>query len=211
MQSLVEKIQSIIPEQKNRHTYFQLKHFIICKEPTVQSRINACLRELENRKQSLEAIELQIADEFDNKLILEAKINKYSKKDDDISQIKVRKLGRAFKQLDKHIESLRIKMRGIEQESLFLIELYEELIKQEPPKDWDDFQVQAEYWNAKLTHELKICLTLSGNINNDLVSSIMALPNDLPVKQRLLTIYKTRTEPEKLILQKNEDKIENNG
>lgn len=213
MHSLVEKIKSIIPEQKNRHSYFQIKHFIICKEPTVQSRINACLIELEERRQSLEGLELQIADDIDNKLILVEKINKYSTKDDNISQIKVRKLERASRQLDKHIESLRVKMRGIEQESLFLIELYDELVKQEPPKYWDDFQVQSEYWNAKLANELKICLTLSGNISNDLVHSIMALPNDLPVKQKLLDIYKVRTEPtfaEKLILKK-EEKIEHNG
>jgi len=45
-----------------RHSYFQLKYFLIGKEPTNQSKMWQCLRELKSRKESLKSILLERED-----------------------------------------------------------------------------------------------------------------------------------------------------
>lgn len=192
MKSLLEKIDTLLPTPNNRHSFFQIKHFMIGKEPTVQGRLHSCLRELRERRNTLEAIELELAEQFDNKLLLEERAKKLANRDNTISQIKLRKLNRKIKAVDKQLAGLREKVMGIEQESLFIIELYENLLTQEELREWDDFKVQGEYWNAKLLHELKVSLLLSGHISNDLVSSIMALPDQSPAKQQLIGVYQAK-------------------
>ena len=60
----------------NRHSYFQLKHFIIGKEYTNQSRMWCCVRELQARKETLLALEDQIAEFEDDKELLQIDIQK---------------------------------------------------------------------------------------------------------------------------------------
>lgn len=192
MKSLLEKINTLLPPPNYRHTFFQIKHFMIGKEPTVQGRIQACLRELRDRRNTLEAIELELAEQFDNKMLLEVRANKLSHVATTVGQVKTRQIGRKIKAIEKHMNDLREKIMGIEQESLFIIELYEGLLTQEQVREWDDFQVQSEYWNSKLFNELKVSLLLSGHVSNELVSSIMALPDNSPVKQQLVSIYQAK-------------------
>ena len=168
MKSLIEKLQEITENKiPDRHSYFQLKYFVIGKEPTTQAKIRACIIELKTRKDSLENIELQL---------------------------------RELKEV-KQINKLRQKLQYIEQECLFLMEMYEDLIKIEEPKDWDDFKVQTEYWNAKLNIELNSRLLLGQPIDVELVKTICALPDQTPVKQRLMGLVQPK-------LEKNEQNIE---
>ena len=51
-------------EVVQRHSYFQLKYFLIGKEPTNQAKMWQCLRELKTRRQSLKAISLEIESNF---------------------------------------------------------------------------------------------------------------------------------------------------
>ena len=69
MSNILEKIQELFPkdlELSSRHSYFQLQYFLIGKEPTNQSKMWQCLRELKSRKDNLESIDLQIEEEKDN-------------------------------------------------------------------------------------------------------------------------------------------------
>ena len=50
----------------NRHSFFQMKHFIINKEPTHQSRLWQCLRELKVRKEAIDSIKMELEDADDN-------------------------------------------------------------------------------------------------------------------------------------------------
>lgn len=192
MTSLLEKIHDLLPPPNHRHSFFQIKHFMIGKEPTIQGRLHACLRELQDRRNTLEAIETELAEQFDNKLLFEERAKKLATKGNTISQIKLRKLNRRVKAIEKQMAGLREKIIAVEQESLFIIELYENLLTQEELREWDDFQVQGNYWNAKLLHELKVSLLLSGHVSNDLVSTIMALPDNAPAKQQLMGVYQAK-------------------
>ena len=58
--NLREEIKELLKnEVAQRHSYFQLKYFLIGKEPTYQSKMWQCLRELKTRYDSLEAIDLE--------------------------------------------------------------------------------------------------------------------------------------------------------
>ena len=59
----MEKMVEQAPE--NRHSYFQLKYFVIGKEPTLQAQMWQCLRELQARKETLDGITLEIDDTKD--------------------------------------------------------------------------------------------------------------------------------------------------
>ena len=50
----------------NRHSYFQLKYFVVGKEPTTQSKMWRCVKELGARKESLDAIDAEILETQDN-------------------------------------------------------------------------------------------------------------------------------------------------
>lgn len=186
MKSIIEKISGLLPEQRNRHSFFQIKHFIIGKEPTIQGRLHACLRELEERKKTLEAIENEIAEEFDNTLLLREQAKRYEKKNGTVAQIKLRKVRRRTEATEKRIQTLRDKMVAIEQEAMFLIETYEWLLTQEELKEWDDFQVQGDYWNAKLLNELRTSLFFTRHLSSDLINTIMAMPASAPVRRQLI-------------------------
>ena len=65
---LIRRIDEILDEVSvpERHTFFQLKHFIIGKEPTIQAQQWQVIRELRARRESLEALQEQIEDLADN-------------------------------------------------------------------------------------------------------------------------------------------------
>ena len=54
------------PEIRNRHTFFQLRYFVLGKEPTVQSRLRKCLVELRARQESIENLRLSIEEAKDD-------------------------------------------------------------------------------------------------------------------------------------------------
>lgn len=193
MKSLIEKIQDTIPTLPERHSFFQLKHFVIGKEPTVQSQIQACIRELSTRKDDLEALQLEIADEHDNKRLLELHLEKrLAAKQSEKNQIMQRKLKRQISSKEKRIGKLRNRLQSIEQETLFLIEVFEALQKKEPLKEWDEMSVQLEYWNKNLTNEFHTRLILTNSMDNELIRTIMALPDETPIKKELISMYSSR-------------------
>ena len=47
-----QKIENIIKNEiVDRHSYFQLKNFLVGKEPTLQSNLWRCVREIKIRKE----------------------------------------------------------------------------------------------------------------------------------------------------------------
>ena len=59
---LVKEINDVIQKQEinSRHSYFQLKYFLIGKEPTLQSKMWQCLRELKTRNESITNMDLEL-------------------------------------------------------------------------------------------------------------------------------------------------------
>ena len=69
MSDIMEEMRDLLSQQEisQRHSYFQLKYFLIGKEPTYQSKMWQCLRELRNRVESLDNMSLEI-DELKDKI-----------------------------------------------------------------------------------------------------------------------------------------------
>ena len=57
---LKEEISRILKnEVAERHSYFQLRYFLIGKEPTIQSKMCQCIKERKIRKEALDSLELE--------------------------------------------------------------------------------------------------------------------------------------------------------
>lgn len=180
MQSLIEKINSLPAKASERATFFQLKYFVIGKEPTIQAKLQSCLRELNSRKNTIESISIELEEEFDNIELLKISLEK------EESEIQKRKTIRQILAKEKRIESLRKTLKGAEEEANFIIEMFEYINTLEELKDWDDFTVQEEYWNARLTQEFQSRLISGLPVDAEIMKTILALPDKTPIKSKLL-------------------------
>ncbi len=77
-QDLYKELDKIIEKEVvNRHSLFQLKYFVVLKEPTTQARLHTCLQELQTRREGMKAAELEIEELLDNKALFGIKIKKW--------------------------------------------------------------------------------------------------------------------------------------
>ena len=188
---LKEKIQNLMKNQVvDRHSYFQLKYFVIGKEPTTQAKLWRCIRELEARNKSLQAIELEIEETNDDIELLHIK-----EKEDvaygsnkEIAKILTRKQERKTRALVDKLEDLKSKKRYIEEEATFFIQAFESLEKKEKIKPFDDLDAQTEYWNEKLKQELNLKMILRHPFDTELTKTILALDDKMPVKQLMCNV-----------------------
>jgi len=200
MNELSKKIDELAPEgRRQRHSFFQLQYFVIGKEPTVQSKMQACKNELIVRKDEIESFLTMIEESYDNYRIEELRIeeikqNRHPDQLNEVEQINIRNARRKMKVIDYQIEDFKQKLRGKEEEANFLIGLFEKLCEIEEPKDWDSLEVQGEYWNARLTQEIETRLLLGNPPEPEVLKSIYAMPEGLPVKDTIRQLIKHRQE-----------------
>jgi hypothetical protein len=182
-------------EVVQRHSFFQLKYFLIGKEPTVQSKMWQCLRELKQRRESLDAIELERDEVKDKISLIDISMLKLTVAYGDENQpeldrreleIRIRQSDRQKKALAKNLEDLDDKERWLKDECLFFVETFKNLEKVEPLRPFDDIEAQSQYWNEKLTQKANIKMLTQNTIDSELVETIVALPNDLPIKKHTL-------------------------
>lgn len=169
----------------DRHSFFQLKHFVVGKEPTHQAKLWRCVRELESRKKSLDTVKLEIEDCKDKILLTKiehdeqlAKESHPTKKD-----ILERQFNRKIASLENMSKELCVKQRYIEEEAAFFIGAFESLSKIEQIKPYDDLAAQTEYWNEKFANEINLRLLLKQNLDLELIKSILVLEEKTPIKQ----------------------------
>jgi len=203
--SLIDAIESVlskVPEQ--RHSYFQLKHFILDKEPCHQGKLWQCLREIQSRKDSIENVEIEIDEIKDKISLLDLKIEKEKLQLQDIyldsskyhdiclkeSEIKERKLLRNKTILKKNLDKLGKKLGFLQEEVRFLLDCYESLTEIEPVKNYDDIEAQTEYWNEKLSQEVTLRSLLQLPLDAELAKTILALADTVPIKDRLVNSFK---------------------
>lgn len=216
---LDQKIDNLLQaEVVDRHSLFQLKYFIIGKEPTHQSKLWRCLREIESRKESIEQLKLEIDNIKDKKELLNLDISDLKKelkeaenhnmpvepKSHKKSEIKVRMNLRRQCSLDKNIKNLNKKLKFLYQEMDFFYRAYLSLEAKEPLKPYDDFDSQAEYWNEKLSQEFNLKAIFRQIPPTELIGTILALNNDANVKKELIgLIDKLQNDQEKILLKEN--------
>lgn len=183
-------------EIAERHSYFQMKYFIINKEPTIQSKMWQCLREIKTRHESLESIMLEIDEGKDNLELIDINIDKLegalrkrvereaSRSELREREIGIRKLKRKRVLSEKNLEVLTKKMKHIEEEANFFVITFESLNKIEPLKNYDDIDSQKQYWNEKLLQKVNLKMLLHSTVDAEIIETVLALPDDLPIKQQ---------------------------
>jgi hypothetical protein len=181
----------------NRSSFFQLQHFIIGMQPTTQSKLWQCLRELKRKRDAINYIKLEIEEMNDNIALAEIDIEKIEKSvtlhtiDPLYIKEKEINLRKAQRKIDASKSSLKdLEKRSKEEleEASFYAKAFVFLNEQEPLRPFDDPGVQRDYWNEKLTQDLNLSLIFKRPISLEVVKSIFALNDDAPIKKELINI-----------------------
>lgn len=177
-----------------RHTFFQLKHFVIGKELTTQAKLQKCIREVDARKRSLKSMILGIEDATDELRVVELRAEALEKKkpknalDKEHLGIQKRKLGRKREIMLDSIAEMKKKLKETEEETEFFMNAFEQLEAVEPLKRHDDPDANAEFWNENFTQDLRLRLMLQKPIDLELVKCILALDAESPVRKEVVGI-----------------------
>ena len=185
----------------NRHSFFQLKYFLLGKEPTHQAKLWQCLRELDSRRDSWEALLLEIDDVNDNIKLLSLNIKKLESKSNfksdyvkTVHEIKLCKLKRRKIYSEKNLNKLIIKKKNLLEEIDFFLKSYKNLEQVEQLKPFDDLDSQKEYWGQKLLQKLNLRKVMGVAPDLDVLDTILLLPDDIPIKQQTLMEINKRHE-----------------
>jgi len=185
----------------NRHSFFQLKYFLLGKEPTHQARLWQCLREIDARKDSWESILLEIDDVKDDLKIFDLSLERLELKkqfknlhNEKIHEIKISKLRRKKFCTDKNLDKLIIKKKNLLEEIDFFLKSYKNLEQAEALKPFDDLESQKDYWGQKLLQKLNLRKVMGVAPDLDVLETILLLPDDVPIKQQTLLEINKRHE-----------------
>ncbi len=195
MSTDVSKIDDVLRNNMpDRHSFFQLKYFVIGKEPTTQGKMWQCLRELRSRSDALASIDLEIENSKDQMLILALDVKDYGNGmfgveggNEARSEIQIRMLNRQIKALSNKLKELDIRKKNTEEESTFFKKAFISLNEVEEFKDFDDPDAQLEYWNAKISQNLGLRQILRMPPDSELITTALALPDDAAIKKE--TVY----------------------
>ncbi len=179
----LEKLVLKAPEA--RHSYFQLKYFVLGKEPTHQGRLWKCLRELSCKKESLDSLTFQMEDAKDNLELLKIQREKdviFGSYNQEEEIIKERQFNRQQTIMTKSIDKMESQIKFLWQEIKFFIQAYEDLSKFEPMKDYDDINAQKEFWNEKISEDINLRILLQQPFDIELAKTALSLNEDSSVR-----------------------------
>lgn len=178
----------------NRHTFYQLKHFILGKEVTTQAKLQKCIREIEARKNTIKSLILSIEEAIDEIKILEIKEKLLEKKKDkgelhkEYKNIQKRKLNRKKTNILDSVYEMKRKLKETEEETEFFMIAYSQLEKIEPLKRHDDPESNAQFWNENFAQELQLRILLQKPLDLDLVKCILALDPESATRKEMIGI-----------------------
>lgn len=189
-------------EVASRHSYFQLRYFLIGKEPTNQAKMWQCLRELKTRTESLSSLDLEIEETKDKLKLLDITKTELLESLNNATidqglqaariEIKIRQNSRQKTSAEASLASLIERKKWIEEESRFFIETFENIQKIETLKPFDDFESQKQYWQEKLSQKINLKMLMNNQIDHELLETIVALPDDIPIKKQTLVALNER-------------------
>jgi len=190
-----------------RHSLYQLQCFVLAKEHTAQGKLHQCLREIKNRKQSIDAIELEILEQKDKIELIDLDILELNEQAlEGIKQkrkeIQIRRLNRQRQSIESNIKDLENKYKNISEELQFFCSAFDQLNRREKLKSWDDPDVQKEYWSEKLRFETNTRLLLRQLPDIELMKTILCLHDDSPIKKNILQMLTKVNEQKSLMEQK---------
>lgn len=210
---IMEKVLSA--DIVNRHSYFQLKYFVVGKEPTHQSKLWRCLKELQARAESLEGIKIEVENSEDDLVLchieverlnlalkaVEERLEVDSRADGASSppslaplfqleekelHVKIKRSERRVKSVEKHLNTFRKRLKEVEEEATFFIKSFLSLEALEALKPFDDLESQQLYWNEKFAEELNLRHLLGQPVSYELIKSILSLNNESPIKIQIV-------------------------
>lgn len=195
---LLKAIDTVLGDYKitDRHSYFQLRYFIIGKEPTIQSKMWQCLRELESRRSTIHAIDMEIEEVNDQLELLNIEGRKLIQREMKLKnellkeEVKVRQRQNIRRKLagERNREELVKRRRNSMEESGFFLDSFRMLNEREKYKGFDDLESQVQYWSERIGQEVNFRLLLRQPIEAELAKTALALPNDIPVKTQVLSL-----------------------
>jgi hypothetical protein len=192
--AVYDKIINILQDVTtvNRHSYFQIKYFIIGKEPTHQAKLWRCVKELEVRADSLKALRMELDDGIDNLKIMEIGLKRLERDlsvdplDIEERAIQIRKRQRHKLVATEKLTNLQKKVKETEEESAIFLESFNMLQKKEALKPYDDLESQTEMWNEKISQEFNLRGLLGLPVDLELAKTTLALENNVPIKQKFI-------------------------
>lgn len=193
---IIERASKIIGDKgvSSRHTFYQLKHFVLGKELTTQAKMWKCLREVEARLTAAKSMVEGIKEAEDDCRLLEIRSEILEKKKSKSSlhkeykAIQRRKLDRKREGLMAAICDMKKRLTETEEEMAFFLGAYGQLEAIEPLRDHDDPQANAEYWDQNFAQELQLRLMLQKPIDLELVKSILALGETSSTRREMVGI-----------------------
>ena len=206
---LLEQVESILAKSSipDRHTYFQLEKFNIGREPTGQSQLWQIVRELQVRRETVDAYEKDLRDAEDNLELMDLRIERLNREIKEMSkqdspfndlniqehEIAIRKLQREKVALAKSAQRVNSKFKYLLEEMAFLVAGYDRIIRHVGEmKPLDDEVAQKEMWNEKLLEEFNLRILLQRPLESEFVKTIMCLHDDAPVKKHMTKMLEVR-------------------
>jgi hypothetical protein len=218
--NILEEVKSILKNEiAERHTFYQLRFFVVGSEPTNQAKLQCCLRELKSRNTTLQSIQLEIDEIKDNKTLLLLDLDEllqqneedYTEREKIEKMIGVRKLQRKLISLEKQLVDLERKQKYVLEECQFFIVAFREIEKIEPLRNFDELDVQKEYWEAKLGREFRTKLIIGQNIDHELIKAIDQLHDNSDLKMQIKQLIEKRQQEMPSFKIELEDKSEKNN
>jgi len=183
----------------NRHSYFQLKYFVVGKEYTLQSKMWCCVRELNARKQSIVAMQAQLDDLRDEISLADIDIERMQKMDlhsDELNTrervVRISKRERQKRGIEQSVLDVQRKLRDAQEEANFFVQTFDALAEKEELKPYDDLPSQTAYWNEKLTQEVYLRTLLNHPLDLELIKTILSIKDDSPIKIETLNMLEAR-------------------
>lgn len=196
---LYQKMEEVLKQSpENRHSYFQMKYFVIGKEPTTQGQMWQCLRELQSRKATIDSLSLSIEETKDQIELQEIEQAKELHRIDHPNFItdtgfpealkerekiiKCRQYERKKQQLQISLTQLEESLRFAWQEAKFFLQMFEAIRRVVPLREYDDLEAQKEYWNERIGQQINLKLLLQQPLDIELVNTALALHEDAPIR-----------------------------
>jgi hypothetical protein len=184
----------------NRHSLFQLKYFVVGKEPTHQSKLWRCIRELQARRESIQAVSVELENVQDELELCDIQLLRLRGKqaviEDDLDArelvVLLRREERRRESVVRSIDTLRKKLKDAEEEAVFFLKSFQSLEQLEPLQPFDDVESQQSYWNAKFAEELNLRSLMGQPISYELIKSILSLNNDAPIKMQIVNTLENK-------------------
>ena len=163
-----------------------------------------CLRELKTRYESLESLELEVEETKDKIELLNISCEKFENDKNTPNQhgnlferecnIKIRQTKRQITAAESNLNQLAEKKKWLEQECQFFLQTFKLLQEVEPLKNFDDLDAQLQYWGERLSQKLNLRMLTNNQLDTELVETIIALPDDMPIKKQTMTTLNIRHE-----------------